>query len=134
MPADYPGDDRAARINELLLVRQRKLRRAREILLDTDASGFVLVLNPDRLSILESRRALESLASAHIGVAAAVVNRVLPEGGGDFLEARRRQEAVYLAEIDREFPRVPKIFLPLQPDDVRGLDALAQVGRLLTGS
>lgn len=133
-PADYPEDTRAARINELLLTRQRKLRRAREILLDRETTGFVLVLNPDKLSLLESRKALESLERAEIPVAAVVVNRVLPAdaGGGDFLDGRRRQEATYLADIERAFSRLPRIQLALMAGDVQGLDALARIGRQLT--
>ena len=131
-PADHPSGSRAARLNEMLQTRQRKLRRARDILLDAEATAFLLVLNPDKLSILESRKALESLEHVHVPIAAIVVNRVLPEeASGDFFEARRRQESTYLAEIDREFARVPRRVLPLLPGDVHGLDALRQVGRLL---
>ncbi len=134
-PADYPEDTRAARLNELLLARQRKLRRAREILLDREISGFVLVLNPDKLSLLESRKAFASLERADIPVAAVVINRVMPEeaGSGEFLEGRRRQEASYLAEIQRAFRQLPRIQLPLLAGDVNGLDALGHVGRMLTG-
>jgi arsenite-transporting ATPase len=135
-PADYPEDTRAARINELLLVRQRKLRRAREILLDRGTTGFVLVLNPDKLSLLESQKALASLERANIPVAAVVVNRVLPgdAGGGEFLEGRRRQEASYLVEIERAFPHLPRIVLPLMSGDVHGLEALGRIGRQLTAA
>jgi arsenite-transporting ATPase len=133
-PSDS-SDARTARLREVLVARQRIMRRAREILLDADASGFALVLNPDKLSILESKRALQSLDRSHVHVSAVIVNRVLPEGEiGAFLDARRRQEAVYLTEITREFSHLPMGFLPLLPGDVRGLDALRQVGRLLTGA
>jgi arsenite-transporting ATPase len=132
-PSD-PTDARTARLREVLVTRQRTMRRARDILLDADLSGFVLVLNPDKLSILESKRALQWLERSHLQVSAVIVNRVLPEGEvGAFLDARRRQEAVYLVEIGREFAHLPTGFLPLLPGDVRGLDALRQVGRLLTG-
>jgi len=131
-PADHRAGSRAEKLSEILLARQRKLRRARELLLDTEATSFILVLNPDKLSILESRKALESLERVHVPVAALIVNRVLPaEAGGAFLEARRRQEAPYLAEIERDFARLPRRLLPLLPDDVNGLDALRQIGRLL---
>jgi len=132
-PADYPEDARAAQLHGLLLTRQRKLRRARELLLDSETTGFVLVLNPDKLSLLESRKALESLERVHVPVAAVVVNRVLPpEAGGEFLEARRRQEAPHLEEISRVFAHLPQLLLALQPGDVHGLEALGRIGRLLT--
>jgi arsenite-transporting ATPase len=134
-PADHHAGSRAERLNEILLARRRKLRIARELLLDGEATAFILVLNPDKLSILESRKALESLEHVHVPVAALVVNRVLPqEAGGAFLEARRRQEAPYLAEIERVFAGLPRRFLPLLPDDVHGLDALRRVGTMLIDS
>jgi arsenite-transporting ATPase len=131
-PADHAENSRAAKLTEILRARLQKLRRAREILLDDKTSAFVLVLNPDKLSILESRKALDSLERAHVPVSAVIVNRVLPEdAGGEFLEARRRQEARYREEIDRVFIRFPRIVLPLLRDDVHGLEALRQIGRLL---
>jgi arsenite-transporting ATPase len=134
-PADHPEESRAAKLNEILRVRQQKLRRARDILLDERTSAFVLVLNPDKLSILESRKALEGLERVHVPVSALIVNRVLPaDAGGEFLEARRRQEAPHLEEIASAFGRIPRLLLPLMRDDVHGLDALRQFGRRLTGS
>ncbi|MGE0041255.1 MAG: ArsA family ATPase [Vicinamibacterales bacterium] len=134
-PADHEPGSRAARINEVLLTRQRKLRRARELLLDATATAFLLVLNPDRLSTLESRKAIESLRRASVPVAAVVVNRVLPAeaGGGEFLEARRRQEAPYLRQIEQEFAELPRVVLPLSKEDVHGVDALRRTGEQLIG-
>ncbi|MBI3049447.1 MAG: ArsA family ATPase [Acidobacteria bacterium] len=144
-PADLgeqsPSDDRpphedearAAALTEMLAARQRKFRRARELLLDREATAFVLVLNPDKLSILESQKTLQSLGRVHVPVAALVVNRVLPEGaGGAFLEARRRQEGAYLIEIEEAFAPFPRVSLPLWPEDVRGLSALGRLGRYLS--
>ncbi len=133
-PADHPEGTQAAKLMELLLARRRKLGRARELLLDTETTSFVLVLNADKLSILESRKALQSLERVGVPVAAVIVNRVLPkEAEGAFLEARRRQEAPYRLEIEREFGHLPRSVLPLLPGDVHGLEALRQVGQLLTG-
>ena len=131
-PADYEEGSRAARLNELLLARQRKLRRARDLLLDGDVTAFLLVLNPDRLSILESQKAVQSLERAHVPLASAIVNRVLPDEGGTFLEARRRQEAAYLREIERVFAGLPRRLVPLRAEDVHGVDALRQLGLLIT--
>jgi arsenite-transporting ATPase len=131
-PADHHPESRAAKLQAILQARQRKLRTARDILLDAGKTAFVLVLNPDKLSILESRKALDSLERAHVPVAAVVVNRVLPdEAEGAFLEARRRQEAPHRQEIERQFGHLPRIVVPLLPDDVTGLDALRRLGRLL---
>jgi arsenite-transporting ATPase len=132
-PGSHPEGSRAARLTEILRLRQQKLRRAREILLNAEATAFLLVLNPDRLSILESRKALTSLEQAHIPVAALIVNRVLPdEADGAFIDARRQQEAPYRLEIERLFAHLPRTVVPLMPDDVHGVEALRRFGGLLT--
>lgn len=130
-PADYEEGSVESKINDILTARRRLFRGARERLLDTRTSVFLLVLNPDKLSILESQKALEVLTRFDVPIAGIVVNRVLPaEATGEFIEARRRQESAYLQEIEREFAKYPRIRIPLLPYDVNGLDALRRVGRL----
>jgi arsenite-transporting ATPase len=132
-PAGEATDARTEAITETLRSRRRTLGRARELLLDADATAFVLVLNPDKLSLLESQKALASLGKARVPVAAVVVNRVLcEEGGGAFFEARRRQEAGYREAIDQAFSHLPRATLPLLAEDVHGVDALGALGRTLT--
>ena len=130
--ADYDENSREQELNDLLLARRRKFIRAREQLLDQQQSAFVLVLNPDRLSVLESVKANDTLRRVSIPVRAVIVNRVLPaEATGDFLDARRRQEGPHLQEIDRVFAHLPRMRVPLLPDDIHGIDALQQLSELL---
>lgn len=130
-PSDYEEGSAESRINEILTARRRLFRAARERLLDRHTSVFLLVLNPDKLSILESRKALDVLTRFDVPIAGIVVNRVLPEDArGEFIEARRRQEAAYLHEIERVFANYGRIVIPLLPYDVNGLEALRNVGRL----
>ena len=131
---DYPRDSPEARINEVLQARRRKFVVARERLLDAAGTAFLLVVNPDRLSILESRRVVDTLARFELPVSSLVVNRVLPEGAdaaGAFIDARRAQERTYLREIEEIFPTLPRTVIPLRPDDVHGLDALRSIGGYL---
>jgi arsenite/tail-anchored protein-transporting ATPase len=122
-------DERGARIRELLMERRRRFARARRLLLDPASTAFVLVMIPEKLPILESRRALEALRSHRVPVAGVVVNRVLPrEPLGEFLESRRGQEGDYLERIDREFRDLPRVRIPLLPRDVEGLEGLREVG------
>ena len=82
------------------------------MLLDEEKTAFILVLNPEKLPILESKKALTVLHQFQVPVVAAVVNRVLPaDARGSFLDHRRRQEAEYLAEIEREFASLHRCYL-----------------------
>lgn len=118
-------DTRTRDIAETLLARRRLFHQARRRIEDAEANAFLFVLTPERLPILETGRAVSSLEQAGIPVAAALVNRVLPENAdGDFLTARRRQEASYLARIDEDFSHLPRPHLPWLPSDVQGLPVL----------
>jgi len=126
------ADDRTKQINEILLTRRRKFHRARELLTDVDTTAFVLVINPERLPILESKKALAVLTKFNVPVAAMVVNRLLPDDAeGAFLRERRLQETQYREEIDREFTALRRVYIPLLPHDVHGIETLRQIGRML---
>jgi len=129
---DDREDERSRRIREVLLERRRKFHRVKHFLLDAGTSAFVLVLIPERLPILETRKALDALERFEVPVTGMVVNRVLPKTPlGDFLEQRRGQEARYFEDIDRLFRGVPRVEVELQPQDVHGVEALRGIGRVL---
>ena len=125
----FEGMDRRTRqIAETLLGRRRLFHRARRQLTDAATTGFVFVLTPERLPILETARAVEALGQFDIPIRGAIVNRVLPDSAdGEFLRRRREQEHVYLDRIRQELSGLDLGQLPLQPGDVQGLDALAQI-------
>ena len=132
--ADHPRDSPEARVNEVLQARRRKFIVARERLLDADRTAFLLVVNPDRLSILESRRVVETLARFELPVSHLIVNRVLPvtaDASGAFIDARRAQERTHLRAIEEVFPALPRTVIPLRQDDVHGMDALRAIGAQL---
>lgn len=131
---DHEEGGRDAQLNDLLQARRRTFVRAREQLLDPDHAAFILVLNPDRLSVLETIKAHEVLTRFSVPVSGLVVNRVLPDDAdGQFLEARRRQEARHLDEIDRVFAALPRVRVPLLPDDVHDMDTLRALGTRIVG-
>ena len=132
-PKDFDDGSPRARIHEALMTRRRKFLRARELLQDTAATSFVLVLVPERLPILETGKALRVLERFQLPVAALIINRVLPpDSGGGFLQARRQQERQHLQEIERRFAELPRVQLPLLEHDVQGVQTLRRIGQLLS--
>lgn len=118
-------DDPVVKVLERRLAR---FRRAREIVTDRSRTAFAFVLIPERLPILETRKAVAALDKYGIPVGAVIVNRVLPEdAGGEFLARRRERERAYLEEIDRAFGDHPLIRLPMLDTDVHGIPALHRI-------
>ena len=131
---DHPDDSMSEKLNDVLQIRRRKFLVARDRLLDTTTTAFLLVVNPDKLSILESRRMVDLLARFKMDVSAVVINRVLPDdadAGGGFFVARREQERAYRREIDAVFSEFPRVIVPLLGHDVCGRESLREVGRRL---
>ena len=119
-------------ITETLLARQRLLQRTREILTDSQRSALLFVLTPEKLPILETSRAVQSLMQEKLPLAGLVVNRILPDhADGDFLAARRSQEKQHLAQIAQDFASLPHYKVALQATDIQGLTALQQMASLL---
>jgi arsenite-transporting ATPase len=125
-------DDKTDPIMITLGDRLERLRLLRARLVSGRTTGFVLVLIPERLPIEETSRAIEQLDEAGVKVGGLVLNRVLPEATTDaFLAGRRRQERVYLDEIERRFAAHSIVRMPQFESDVYGMAALDRISRLL---
>jgi arsenite/tail-anchored protein-transporting ATPase len=61
-----------------------------------------------------------------------VANQVIPadQATTPFVRARRAMQEQYLAEIAQRFP-VPLIQIPLLPQEVKGMNLLAELGNLI---
>ena len=126
---DRAADDAATDPVVVSLTQRRaRVQAFHQRLTSTDATGFALVLTPERLPIEETKRAADALDRLGVGVPAVIVNRVLPTtADGDFLAARARQQAIYLREIEARFGAYRRIAVPQFEADVYGLDALERV-------
>ncbi|MEE3185679.1 MAG: ArsA family ATPase [Gemmatimonadota bacterium] len=129
---EEPDNSRDGRIQDILLTRRRKFHRARELLTDPAITAFLLVINAERLPILESKKTLDLLDRFNIPVTGMIVNRLLPpEADGEFLRERRLQEDEYRAEIDQTFAGLRRIYLNLLPHDVHGLETLRKISKAI---
>ncbi|WP_226674580.1 ArsA family ATPase [Mesobacillus jeotgali] len=112
--------------------RKNRFKRVREILLDETQTQYVFVLNAERLPILETAKAIDTLHHHGIHVNSIVVNKVIPdEADGRFMEQRRTNERVYLDEIKDKFKNQRQIFLPLLEHDISSLATLELISGLL---
>lgn len=124
-------DDRHKAIAEILLNRQRLLQRTRETFLDQSQTAILFVLTPEKLPILETARAVQSLRDEKLPVAGVVINRVLPEhADGEFLALRRQQELLHLQDIEQQFSHLARYRIPLQATDIQGIEQLTAMAEL----
>lgn len=116
-------------IYDVLQKRQERFSAAREILLDPNQTSFVFVLNPERLPILETKKALELLDNYHLHVNTLIVNKILPENPvGEFLSRRKEHEKQYVSMIEESFNRQELVYIPLFSNDIANEQQLEQFG------
>ncbi len=119
------GQPREDPIYEVLRERQERFSKARDILLNENETGFIFVLNPERLPILETTKALELLHNYQLHVKTLIINKVLPkEADGEFLRERKIHEQKYLELIKETFQKQELIFIPLFSKDIISMEQL----------
>jgi len=112
---------------------KHKYERAMLTLRDEGRTSFVFVTHPEATSLKETKRAMAELRKLGIRAQRLIVNGIIPPqaAAGDALFAgRRAMQAEYLRRIARELP-LPTQQMFLLPGEVKGIDRLRQVGRLL---
>ncbi len=115
----YDGEPVEDPIYKALQKRQERFKKARHILLDVNRTGYIFVLNPERLPILETKKAIQLLEQYDLFVSSIIVNKVLPnEASGSFMEARKQHEKKYLQKIEEQFQAQTKMYVPLFSQDI----------------
>lgn len=113
----------------------RQVEAVKRLLADPDRSTVRLVLNPEKMVIKESQRALTYLCLYGYATDLVVTNRVIPEGMGErCLDTWRRIQARHRAAIHQAFAPLPILDVPLFDREVVGQAMLARMAGALFGS
>jgi len=106
-----------------------------EMMRDPEQSTFTFVMYPEATPILEAWRAARELGTVGIHPGLVVANMVIPEGQAntDFTHARRSMQEKYLVEIVERF-HLPVVQIPLLPQEIKGLEMLAELGETIYGT
>ncbi len=116
-------------ILRILKVRKQKFQDARKLLLDKEFTSYIFVLNPERLPIIETKKAIEILSKYKIPIGGIIVNRILPEKTGEFLRKRKEVEKEYLNLIKTNFNNLILAHIPLLERDVYGIEILEEIAK-----
>ena len=127
-----PARTRGNKLRKVLEGRRIKLDNAGRILRDGQRCAFVLVTIPERLAVLESMKTLKSLDEYKMRIGALVINQLLPADlGSEFMQSRRKQQLKYVDQIEQGFKSIRRFYLPLQAEDIHGIERLRWIGRHL---
>lgn len=113
----------------------KTLHRLRARLLSAETSVRIVV-TPESMVIAEARRLLTDLCLFQLASDAVIMNRMLPEEAlrEEFFREWGHTQVERLREVEEAFSPMACLVAPLQPDEVRGVRALALHGKALFGS
>ena len=112
----------------------RRIEAVRKLLHDKEQTSFTLVTIPEAMAVRETERYLTLLSEQGVPVRDLIVNRVEQEHGAcAYCRARVRSQRPWLKEIASTFRDVKFHYIPLQPKEVRGVDDLKRIGKLIWG-
>ncbi|MDQ2076435.1 ArsA family ATPase [Marinimicrobium sp. ABcell2] len=115
-PGNLPErDDPRRRARDLLQARQDLFQRTRTRLQDPRLTGFVLVVNDDRLSVSEGVRARETLERARVSIPALIINRTV------------RPESQVREAVESRFPKLTQVVVPAAETTPQGLADLKRL-------
>jgi len=110
----------------------KRIEAVRTMLHDGGQTSFTLVTIPEAMSVLETQRYLELLREQGVPVTDLIVNRVEQEHGAcEYCRARVRTQRPWIKEISSTFSDLQIHYVPLQPREVRGIDDLKRIGKLI---
>jgi arsenite-transporting ATPase len=100
-----------------------------------ESTSVRLVVTPERMVIDEARRAWTELSLFEAGCDAVILNRLLPEDAAqeDFFREWGRLQQERRREVEELFAPLPVLASQLAPDEVTGIEKLAEHGERIFG-
>jgi arsenite-transporting ATPase len=109
-----------------------RIAAVRKLLHDREQTSFTLVTIPEAMAVRETERYLELLREQEVPVRDLIVNRVEQEHDNcPYCHARVRSQQPWIKEIGSRFRELKFHYVPLQPKEVRGIDNLKKIGKLI---
>lgn len=112
---------------EKLQERKARFSKVREIIMDASQTAFWFVANPEKLSALETERAVEELRQNGVPLGGIVINKVLEgEQEGAFFQSRAEAQMPYIHQL-RQIKEISQVIkLPLLDCDVNDEETFRQ--------
>ncbi|MFN3805262.1 MAG: ArsA family ATPase [Pyrobaculum sp.] len=123
-------------LKELEYIRGRILR-FRDIVMNVDTTAFIMVMTPERMTILDTEKAIEMFQSLGLRLSGVVVNQVYPPelakrpDASQYLKKRVEEQRKYMAEIIDKFGKYIIAVVPMLNREPKGLEVLKTVAEEL---
>jgi len=123
-------------LNELEYIRGR-IVKFRDIILNTKTTAFMMVMTPERMTIVDTEKALEMFDSLGLKLTGIVLNQVYPPDlakrpdAPAYIKRRVEEQRKYVAEIVDKFGKYLVAVIPMLNREPKGLEVLRGVAEEL---
>jgi len=129
MVTSFAGKYKPDSADDFLMSMKKTVKRIEGLLKDENRCEFIVVTIPEDMAIKETERLIKNLNQYKMKVKQMIINNVIPETDRcSFCQARRDGQDKYIREIRDKFSDLKITVVPLQPYEVKGLDALKNIG------
>jgi arsenite/tail-anchored protein-transporting ATPase len=110
------------------------MERVKEILEDHEHTTIRLVLNPEKMAIVETRRSYTYLCLYNKTVECLVINKIYPkEAEGPFFKDKLIEQEKHIAEIHQSFDPLKIMSAYMMPTELHGPDMLDNMATMIYG-
>lgn len=117
--------------DDFLMSMKKTVKRIENLLKDQQRCEFIVITIPESMAILETERLINNLSKYGINVRQLVINNVLESTDCGFCRERKKEQEKYINQIGGKFSNLKITITPLQPKEVKGIDALENFKELL---
>ena len=117
--------------DDFLVEMKKTVKRIEGLLRDSQRCEFIAVTIPEDMAILETERLIKRLDQYGMKVRQLIINNVFPECTCHFCQARREGQDKYIREIRDKFSDLKTMIIPLQPQEVKGIESLENFKEVL---
>ena len=110
--------------DDFLVEMKKTVKKIEGLLKDQSKCEFIAVTIPEDMAILETERLINNLNKYGIKVRQLAVNNVLELRDCEFCQERSKAQEEYVKQIRRKFSNLKTTIIPLQPREVKGIEAL----------
>jgi arsenite-transporting ATPase len=127
----YQAAAAMSKTTQLLLETSQGVKKLRARLTDPAHSEFVAITIPEAMGVLETERLLAALGVLQVPCHHLVANMVVPPTACPFCRGKRAEQQQYIAELRRHYAAYGVSEMPLLAYELRGLEGLRAVGKVL---
>jgi arsenite-transporting ATPase len=132
MVTSFAGKYKPDSADDFLMSMKKTVKKIEGLLRGQSRCEFIIVTIPEDMAIKETERMIKSLDQHGMKVKQMVINNVIPvQVDCPFCQARREEQDKYIGQIREKFSDLKTMIIPLQPQEVKGIESLENFKEVL---